>query len=453
MGAVLFGGLPRRRDAAAALEMPFEGGAAPAERSSDGGYAFAFDLFPELREWRPVLERLAVAPGDAAYAALAARENGTELKSELVSAGLVDEARFVQALAEEVGVAHVKAVDPERLIIPDEAAVSCLRRRSWYVPVKLAERDGATSFLIAPDRLGLARLRDLVARYPAVIGRLKVAAPGALRDALLSRVRLLLAKRATSDLFDRFPDLSARLVANAWQGAVIGGLLVGLAGAIILQPAATWLLLHFVFTLFFLSCVGLRVAALVTATPPAAATCPAPASAGLPVYSVLVALHREAEVVPELVAALERLEWPPSKLEIKLVCEADDRATLDAIRSLALPRHMSVVAVPVFGPRTKPKALAYALPLVTGEFVVLYDAEDHPHPRQLVAAWRKFEASPRDVACVQAALEASNGDAGLVARLFAFEYAAQFRGLLPWLASRRLLLPLGGTSNHFRGVR
>jgi len=27
-----------------------------------------------------------------------------------------------------------------------------------------------------------------------------------------------------------------------------------------------------------------------------------------------------------------------------------------------------------------------------------------------------------------------------------------FRGLLPYLARRRLVLPLGGTSNHFRGL-
>ncbi len=34
--------------------------------------------------------------------------------------------------------------------------------------------------------------------------------------------------------------------------------------------------------------------------------------------------------------------------------------------------------------------------------------------------------------------------------MFAFEYAALFRGMLPWLSANRLLLPLGGTSNHFR---
>ena len=90
------------------------------------------------------------------------------------------------------------------------------------------------------------------------------------------------------------------------------------------------------------------------------------------------------------------------------------------------------------------------LPLASGEFVALYDAEDHPHPKQLLHAWQKFREAPPQVACVQAPLEIANSRAGIVARMFAFEYAALFRGMLPWLSAKRLLLPLGGTSNHFR---
>ena len=245
-------------------------------------------------------------------------------------------------------------------------------------------------------------------------------------------------KQATSDLFDRFPDLSARIVANAWQGSIVGALLVALPVALWIAPGGVWLALHFFFSFFFLACVGLRFAALAIGFGPRRlAQTPAVPAADLPVYSVLVALYQEAEVVPELVAALQRIDWPKSKLEIKLVCEADDDATLGAIRALSLPRNMEVVEVPVFGPRTKPKALAYALPLTSGDFVALYDAEDHPHPKQLLHAWQKFRESPPEVACVQAPLEIANRGAGIVARMFAFEYAALFRGMLPWLSANR----------------
>ena len=71
-------------------------------------------------------------------------------------------------------------------------------------------------------------------------------------------------------------------------------------------------------------------------------------------------------------------------------------------------------------------------------------------PSSFSHAWQKFRDSPPEVACVQAPLEIANRGAGIVARMFAFEYAALFRGMLPWLSANRLLLPLGGTSNHFR---
>jgi len=447
---MLFGDLPHLDNAAVPRERPFEGTSAPLEQEADDGFQFALYLFPELQDWLPLLRRLAVSPGDAAYVTLLARGNGTDFQTELLASGLIDETSFYRALAEEIGAGHAGVVEQDRLIISDEAAVSCLRRRARPLTVKLAGRDGATSYLLVPDGIPLDRLRRMIADHPNIAGWLKIVSPDVLRAALFSRVRLLLARRATSDLFDRFPDLSARLVANGWQSLVLGGALVALLVALWLQPAGTWLVLHIFFTVFFLACVGLRFAASLSARQPRIEALAAPPAAELPVYSVLVALHREAEIVPELVAALERIEWPKSKLEIKLVCEADDLQTLDALRALALPRNMAVVEVPVFGPRTKPKALAYALPLASGEFVVLYDAEDHPHPQQLLGAWRKFRELPPEVACVQAPLEVSNGNAGFIARMFAFEYAGLFRGMLPWLASRRMFVPLGGTSNHFR---
>ena len=81
---------------------------------------------------------------------------------------------------------------------------------------------------------------------------------------------------------------------------------------------------------------------------------------------------------------------------------------------------------------------------------MLYDAEDRPHPAQLLEAWQIFRASSPRVACLQAPLEISNRDRNLVARMFGLEYSALFHGLLPFLSRHHLLLPLGGTSNHFR---
>ncbi len=170
----------------------------------------------------------------------------------------------------------------------------------------------------------------------------------------------------------------------------------------------------------------------------------------LPIYSVLVALYKEAEVASQLVAALKQLNWPASKLDIKLVCEADDHTTIAALQAADLAPQFEIVRVPVAHPRTKPKALNYALAAVRGEFVVIYDAEDRPHPDQLRAAHAQFVSSAGDVVCIQAPLVISNGRDSWISAAFALEYAALFRMLLPMLAKRRLPLPLGGTSNHLR---
>ncbi len=106
--------------------------------------------------------------------------------------------------------------------------------------------------------------------------------------------------------------------------------------------------------------------------------------------------------------------------------------------------------MPAAEPRTKPKALQYALAFARGDFVTVYDAEDRPHPGQLAEAYATFRRSSSRLACLQAPLVIDNTDKGALARLFAIEYATLFDGLLPALAAFDLPLPLGGTSNHFR---
>ena len=82
--------------------------------------------------------------------------------------------------------------------------------------------------------------------------------------------------------------------------------------------------------------------------------------------------------------------------------------------------------------------------------MVIYDAEDRPHPQQLIEAFARFQREPMLTACLQSPLVITNGGRSFLSRMFAFEYAALFGGLLPYLAAKTRLIPLGGTSNHFR---
>jgi glycosyltransferase XagB len=143
-------------------------------------------------------------------------------------------------------------------------------------------------------------------------------------------------------------------------------------------------------------------------------------------------------------------DYPPEKLDVKLVVEADDNETRHALASSELGPPFSIVTAPPAGPRTKPKALNAALPFARGSFTVVYDAEDVPDPDQLRRALDVFRAADERLACVQASLTIDNTADGWLTRMFTANYAGQFDALLPGLAALQLPFPLGGSSNHFR---
>jgi glycosyltransferase involved in cell wall biosynthesis/O-antigen/teichoic acid export membrane protein len=108
------------------------------------------------------------------------------------------------------------------------------------------------------------------------------------------------------------------------------------------------------------------------------------------------------------------------------------------------------VVVPHSYPKTKPKAMNYGLQYATGEYLVIYDAEDVPESAQLKKAVLAFKKLPENVVCVQAKLNFYNPNQNLLTRLFTAEYSLWFDLVLTGLQSLNGPIPLGGTSNHFR---
>lgn len=217
----------------------------------------------------------------------------------------------------------------------------------------------------------------------------------------------------------------------------------------LLEPGLTLRLLSGVAFGLFLLLALLRLAA--ACTPRRRLEVQPPPEENLPVYTVVAPLYREASVAAELIANLERLDYPRDRLQALVMLEADDADTLAAFHALALPAFVQVVVVPPGVPKTKPRACNYALERARGELLVIYDAEDAPDPGQLREAAARFAAGPASLACLQAPLRIEiPAFSGFLARQFQQEYAAHFEVLLPALARWRLAFPLGGTSNHFR---
>jgi cellulose synthase/poly-beta-1,6-N-acetylglucosamine synthase-like glycosyltransferase len=171
-------------------------------------------------------------------------------------------------------------------------------------------------------------------------------------------------------------------------------------------------------------------------------------SKNLPLYTILIPLFREEKVVDKLIKNISEIDYPKDKLQVILIVEADDSATLEHLNNITPP--FEVVKVPYFLPRTKPKALCYAFRFVKGEYLVVYDAEDKPDIDQLKKAVQEFKTSPKEVICLQAALNYYNQGENLLTEMFALEYAALFEMMLPKMLEVDLAIPLGGTSNHFK---
>jgi glycosyltransferase XagB len=169
----------------------------------------------------------------------------------------------------------------------------------------------------------------------------------------------------------------------------------------------------------------------------------------LPVYSVLVPMYKEPDVLPILASALRNMNYPHSKLDIKLVLEENDFETISAAKALALDATFEIVRVPMSQPKTKPKACNYALRLARGNYLTIYDAEDKPEPNQLKMVVAAFRQMGEKTACIQARLNYFNAHENWLTRMFTLEYTLWFDMFLPALDRLGVPIPLGGTSNHF----
>jgi hypothetical protein len=214
--------------------------------------------------------------------------------------------------------------------------------------------------VIAPDDLpptAVARmLRDL---RPY---RVSLAAPHDVRRAICGHFARAFADVSVDGLHARHPEQSARSNLAPWQLGVLACSLVALAAAVALQPLASMRAVSYLLAFMSLPLIALRVFAACDLLSGRQQRGPSPlpriADAELPIYTILVPLFREANVLAPLMRALARLDYPAAKLDIKLILEAVDGETIAAAEALDLPGSVEIVMVPDLHPRTKTKALS-----------------------------------------------------------------------------------------------
>lgn len=378
------------------------------------------------------------------FAAATARRQGVCADEALLAEGLVAEDVFYRALAKHLDVDFIDG--PVDVCASGVATVDC-----GYARIRDASRNYL--WLFAPSGAGVFRLMSV-----------RRAAKGRALFAITTRTRFLEAlRRADPDgaarnaafLAERVDrELCARGGLQREQVGLLLIALIALAAGLYAPFYPLRLASAFLLAAMFFCGAFLRLFACAASIQPRAAAEEAlEGDAQLPIYTIVLALYQEAAVVRQLTRAIDRLDYPRAKLDVKFVIEVDDEATAAALRAHPPRAPHEIVVAPEGVPRTKPRALNVAMPLARGSLVAVFDAEDLPEPRQLRRAATRFAATPRRVACLQASLAIDNGELNWKTALFALEYAALFDVYNRGLASMGMPLFLGGTSNHFRGIR
>ena len=340
------------------------------------------------------------------------------------------------------------------MVSPDLSASSCVAEslcpyEQCFARLYLPSSDFAGRPVVATADTSAENLAWLRAAYPAV--RLAGASRESLFDQFQLRFGTHIADSASYALARKAPALSAKTVITRKQLFLVVAIFVALAAAVTLRPAAGYGVFVGLTSASFISGTLFRaMLAWIGGTELEAIAAKTEFGAALPVYTILVPLYREANVLPRLIQALRLLDYPKDKLDIKLVVEADDFDTVRVAEALASDAPFQIIPVPPGMPRTKPRACNYALAFARGEFTVIYDAEDRPEPDQLRKAIARFRTGPTDLACLQAHLNFYNANENWLTRLFALDYALWFDVLMPGLEKLGVPMPLGGTSNHFR---
>lgn len=164
-----------------------------------------------------------------------------------------------------------------------------------------------------------------------------------------------------------------------------------------------------------------------------------------PRVSILVACHNEEKVVATLVTGLDRLIYPRKLLQVILIDDGSSDATGARLDELtAALAGIEVLHRPVGAGGGKSGALNAALSQVTGEVVVIFDADHIPEPDSVARLARHFIDPVVDA--VQGRCVVRNALESTLARAIAIDY---FSGYLVNEYGRQALygLPAYGGAN------
>ncbi len=372
----------------------------------------------------------------------------------LRSNNLVSHSNFLAALAQQFGtrVVDLTTEPPEADVTDQLSAQYCLKHK--IIPFKST---GNWMIFATANPDGFAAIIDELAKK---FGRVSFVIAG------LEQIEAQISQLRNGDLSERAnslcpPRYSCRTWARPMGLPVLAFVLMALSLLITFYPQGLiwivtgWIILNLILmtALRFVALsvqIGAKLRKPFGGASQEPDACARETTQKLPIVSVLVPLHREEHILPQLLNRLGQSDYPKGLLDVCLVLEENDEVTRKAASQLTLPGWIRIIEVPTSSLQTKPRAMNYALDFCKGSIVGIYDAEDAPDTDQISRIVNYFNQCGPEVACIQGYLDFYNPKRNWISRCFTIEYASWFRVVMHGIQKLGLPIPLGGTTVFFR---
>ncbi|WP_462203583.1 glycosyltransferase family 2 protein, partial [Frankia sp. CcWB3] len=176
--------------------------------------------------------------------------------------------------------------------------------------------------------------------------------------------------------------------------------------------------------------------------------CPDAPAAPFPAASAIIAayLPNESATIVDTVKAFLRLDYPGP---LQIILAYNTPRYLPVEETLARIAESDPRFVPMHVPTSTSKAqnVNAAMPVVTGEFVGVFDADHHPAPDAFRRAWRWLS---HGAAVVQGHCVIRNGEASRISRTVAVEFESIYAVSHPGRARMHGFGIFGGSNGYWR---
>lgn len=165
-------------------------------------------------------------------------------------------------------------------------------------------------------------------------------------------------------------------------------------------------------------------------------------------FTAIVPARSEEHVIADTIKAMDKIDYPQKLKELIVVCRFDDKKTIDVVTKTIESLGRSNIKLVIFNdfPINKPHALNIGLAHAQHDVIVVFDAEDEPHP--LIYKIINTVMLRENASVVQSGVQLMNHDSKWFSTLNVLEYFFWFKSSLQFFAKAGLT-PLGGNTVFF----